>query len=331
MAFAAVSTFRGIIPQGMVPLGFGCGALLCDGLSPRASLRLVETALDCGVTYFDTARMYGHGAAESVLGKLMPRHRGRIVLTSKVGILPPRRIVLKRALSRGIGFLHDLVPKSMAYVSKPDPWQARFHAFRPHELRRSLEISLKELKTDYLDILLLHECAPADAEEPYLPEFLAELKKRGIIREFGLASGIDDTLGILETRPWLTAVVQIPNNVWAPNIERLPPRPDGLTITHSCFTDRLRKLCRHLSLDESLATKWRSMTRVDPDDATALAQLLLAHSLRANPGGIVLFSSLMPEHIRSNMRFAAEGSIDEVQFAGLSALLSSEPRLLAGT
>ena len=42
----------------MVPLGFGCSGLL-DGLGQRESLHLLETAIDCGITYFDTARMYG--------------------------------------------------------------------------------------------------------------------------------------------------------------------------------------------------------------------------------------------------------------------------------
>jgi D-threo-aldose 1-dehydrogenase len=325
MDIMAVNSFRGLIPRDMIPLGFGCGGLLCDGLSPADSLRLVETALDCGITYFDTARMYGHGGAEGVLGKHLPRHRHRIVLTSKAGILPPNRSVLRRLTSRGVEFLHDAAPGSKAFFSAPDVWKARFGVIEPKQLRKSVETSLRELRTDYLDILLLHECTRANAEESHLLDFLEGLKKQGIIREFGLASGIDDTLQILKTHPVLAPVVQIPSNIWTMNTVRLPPRPEALTITHSCLTSRFRRLLHQLSLDRSLASKWRSMTNVDPRDTPAMARLLLAHSLWTNRGGIALFSSSRPEHICSNVKLLEEAPIDETQLVGLCALLGSEP------
>ena len=50
------------------------------------SLRLLETAIDCGITYFDTARMYGLGAAEGLLGEVASRNRHRMIIASKAGI-----------------------------------------------------------------------------------------------------------------------------------------------------------------------------------------------------------------------------------------------------
>jgi aryl-alcohol dehydrogenase-like predicted oxidoreductase len=277
------------------------------------SIRLLEAAIDCGVTYFDLARSYSWGRAEAIFGALLPRHRDRLIIASKAGILPPKRSILRRIGSRTIRTLHNIVPSFKGYISAPDVWTLRDGVFAPADLRTSLETSLLKLRTDYLDIFLLHECKPTDTAQPELFDFLEKIKKEGKIRQFGLATGIDETLSILETRPALAPVVQIPNNMWQANVARLPPKVDRLTITHSCFKGRFRELLHRLASEETFAHEWETMTKVNPRDRTAVGQLFLAHALDCNPNGIVLFSSSKATNVTANVKVVTDMIIDPSQ------------------
>jgi hypothetical protein len=72
---------------GQPRVGLGTGDLFRDGRSGDA-VRLVETAFDAGFRYYDTARLYGDGQAEHVLGAALARRRDQVVIASKAGIIP---------------------------------------------------------------------------------------------------------------------------------------------------------------------------------------------------------------------------------------------------
>jgi aryl-alcohol dehydrogenase-like predicted oxidoreductase len=321
MTVAVVKTFPEILPRNMLPLGFGCGALLSKRRTRRDALRLLETAMDCGVTYFDTARMYGAGRAEGILGELTARKRERLVLTSKAGILPQSRAIHVRAMGRSIRFLHKVAPNLKHHVLVPSASMPRFGAFGLVEFRNSVETSLKELRTDYIDILLLHECTAADLEETDLLHYLNDLKSEGKIRAFGIATGIEQTTSILKTHAELLDVVQIPSAIWNMNVRKLPTF-DGLVITHSSLTSRFDILFARLSSDERMAAEWHSLTQIDPRDPTKLAHLLLAHALNANPNGVTIFFSSNTANVVANVKSVSSRAIDEKQIAGLNALLA---------
>ncbi|WP_158091655.1 aldo/keto reductase [Bradyrhizobium canariense] len=321
MTVATAELFRGILPRNMLPLGFGSGALLSKRRTRREALRLLEAAMDCGVTYFDTARMYGAGRAEGILGELTARNRERLVLASKAGILPQSRALHVRARSRSIRLLHKVVPSSRNYLPVPSASVPHFGAFGLVEFQESVETSLKELRTDYLDILLLHECSAADLEETDLLHVLDGLKREGKVRAFGIATGIEETTSILKRHAALLDVVQIPSAIWNMNVRRLPTI-EGLVITHSSLTSRFNILLDRLLSDERMAAEWHSLTKVDPRDSTELAHLLLAHALNANPNGIVIFFSSSPANVVANVKSVSSRAIDEKQIAGLNALLA---------
>lgn len=321
MTVATAERFREILPRNMLPLGFGSGALLSKRRTRREALRLLEAAMDCGVTYFDTARMYGAGRAESILGELTARKREGLILASKAGILPQSRALHVRAMGRSIRLLHKVAPSSRNYLPVPSTSVPRFGAFGLLEFRKSVETSLKELRTDYLDILLLHECSAADLEGTDLLHFLDDLKREGKIRAFGIATGIEETTSILRRHAALFDVVQIPSAIWNMNVRKLPTI-DGLVITHSSLTSRFNILLDRLLSDERMAAEWHSLTQVDPRDSTELAHLLLAHALNANPNGIVIFFSSNPANVVANVKSVRSRAIDEKQIAGLNALLA---------
>lgn len=321
MISSGVRPFHDIFPPNMLPLGFGCGGLY-GGATRQDSLKLLETAIDCGIRYFDTARLYGFGEAEGLLGEIAARDRHRLIITSKAGILPANRSIPIRLLNRATRLLHK-IPHAARYIRAPAAARLRFHVFSLPELRASIQTSLKQLRTDYLDILLLHECALADIESGEILSFLERLRSEGVIRAFGLATGIDETQQIIASHPELTRVVQIPNSMLDMNISRLPQRDDGLTILHSVLAGKIPALLARLSTDAVFGTEFLAATGIGPRDRETIVQLILSHALDCNSGGIVLFSSSKPSNIKSNMRVLQQPARDRHQIDALASFFGS--------
>jgi aryl-alcohol dehydrogenase-like predicted oxidoreductase len=120
-------------------------------MDDAAAARLVHAALDAGCNYFDTAPNYGRGASETLLGKALAGRRAGVVISSKVG-------------HHSDGTL----------------------SFEPERIAASVEQSLGRLKTDYLDVLLLHN-PPFELLAGHNPhyEVLRKLKAAGKIRAYG--------------------------------------------------------------------------------------------------------------------------------------------------
>ena len=283
---------------------------------------MLETALNSGITYFDTARMYGAGLAEGVLGDVVARNRSRIILASKAGILPESRSIAIRALGRGTRLVHKVIPALKSHLPAPASSVPRPGIFEPPEIRKSVETSLRELRTDYLDILLLHECSPENIDDRLL-ELLSSLITEGKIRAFGIATDIDSTVTLLERSPSLSNVVQIPSNIWNLNVPKLSGKPHDLLITHSSITSRIKELMYKLAASRSLLEKWKAATGVDPHSERSVAQLLLAHAVSSNPGGIVLFFSSIASNIIANVGAIKGDLVSRSQIDGLNAFLST--------
>jgi aryl-alcohol dehydrogenase-like predicted oxidoreductase len=138
--------------------GLGCGGNsrigLGAGKSEAQSIDLVRAALDLGVNYFDTAALYG---TEPILGRaIRPGERANVVISTKAHIHNGDR--------RGNGVL----PAA--------------------DVVASLDRSLQNLKTDYVDVFMLHGVAPAaldPARSEILPALLAE-KAKGKLRHLGI-------------------------------------------------------------------------------------------------------------------------------------------------
>lgn len=169
-------------------IGFGTAAL-GRSVPRRERVRLVETAHACGITHFDTAPLYGAGAAEDALAALTQHHRDGVTIATKVGIEPPstRRLVAARIARR------------------PSP--ARGNRFAPAEIRASLQGSLRRLRTSYVDLLLLHE-VEAEAVGEELLAALDDLVRRGDARYVGVATTWRASTALLARRAAFPAVVQ---------------------------------------------------------------------------------------------------------------------------
>jgi diketogulonate reductase-like aldo/keto reductase len=208
-------------------LGFGC-TRLTHHFSEKAALRNLEVAVDHGITHFDLARAYGFGAAEGMVGKFIKGKRDRVTLATKVGIYPQN------------GLLGNLVIQNLARLTfnqfrklrpSPKPPANREHTFVLSEMKRSLQVSLKELRTDYLDHLLLHEATVRQAQRPEILNWLKDLRREGTIRSFGIASYADMIREELSALPEDYEVVQ--TNLSFPEKQVLPT--DILTLKKVFF------------------------------------------------------------------------------------------------
>lgn len=307
-----------LLPQPALPIGFGTG-MLHTAPDRKSALRLLETAFETGITYFDTARLYCDGRAEGMLGNVFSHRRDKVILVSKAGILPAYRSLADRISAKAE---HTARKNSflLRVVREPRRSEPTFGVFDVPSLRKSVETSLRELKTDYLDALLLHECTPQDASEGAVSAFAEELLKEGKIRAYGVAPRIEDALAMKTEGIDFGTVMQIASSAWDDNVAHFPPCYGRLLVTHSIFTRRLRRTIERLRGDEEATGRWRAAFDMEPTEPEAMARLLLRHAHHRNQTGVVIFSTTSAEHIRRNVR-ATDSPLTTEQAALLCKML----------
>lgn len=277
---------------GQPRIGLGTGDLFRDGRSGDA-VRLVETAFDVGFRYFDTARLYGDGQAEHVLGAALARRRDQVVIASKAGIIPWSMQTRAR-----------IAAKAGKLVGLKANASAREGAFTAKDIAASVEASLRALRTDYLDVLLLHECMLDDVLADETTGAVERLVRDGKVRAHGIATRHERTVEILNDGRARPAIVQAPADAVARQMQDYRAA-DGLLITHSA----IRPVLDAMRTDASLAGRMRNQG-IDPADAGRLVALLVAHAVARNPSGVVLASTLKAERLAGLLnapREAADG------------------------
>ncbi|WP_138481442.1 aldo/keto reductase [Dyadobacter bucti] len=175
-------------------LGFGCAPIL-GAVDAKRARRIIDCALDCGITHFDLARSYGYGEAEEFVGNVIRDRRNELVIASKFGIKANWKSQLLKPLKPLVRYLRsgekkvDLVPKKPA-KTEPSKGADMFHdriPFRGPDMRRSLEKSLRALGSDYLDYLFVHNPLEPIVHVDELAETAQKLKEEGKIRAWGIA------------------------------------------------------------------------------------------------------------------------------------------------
>ncbi|MBS2024321.1 MAG: aldo/keto reductase [Deltaproteobacteria bacterium] len=146
--------------------GLGCMGMsdFYGPLDDAESMATLARALEQGVTFFDTAEMYGPYKNEELLGRFIAGKRDKVEVATKFGI-----------------------------VRDPANPQRRMFDGKPENVRRSIEGSLKRLGTDYVDLYYLHRVDPATPIEDTVGA-MAQLVKEGKVRHLGLSEAGPETL-----------------------------------------------------------------------------------------------------------------------------------------
>ncbi len=183
---------RQIGPFTVSAMGLGCMNLShAYGRPPSAeqSERVLLAALDAGVTLFDTAALYGFGANETLVGRVLKSQRKRITLCSKGGMA-------------GVRF---------------DDGMKRVINGRPEAIRANCEDSLRRLQTDVIDLYYLHRWDKQVPIEESVGE-MSRLVQQGKVRTLGLSEVSASTLRRAHAVFPISAV-QSEYSLWTRNAE----------------------------------------------------------------------------------------------------------------
>lgn len=279
------------------PLGFGC-ATLFRASDPAQRSRLLHEAYDAGIRHFDVAPMYGLGRAEPELGSFIRVYRAEVTITTKFGIRPT-------PVARGLGYVQR--PVRRMFESKPPVRdQAQAHVavssrllyeksgYNANGARRSLQRSLRALKTDYVDLLLLHDPLPWSVCSDELCSFLEDARAAGLIRSWGIA-GAPETMGKVSQSFPRIPVLQLPDDIFVRSLQCAPV--GSALITFGVLSRALARIVQHVRADEPTRIRWKTIIGADCGDPDITSSLLLRSALQANSSGVVLFGTTKLSHI----------------------------------
>lgn len=177
-------------------LGFGCMGL-SYGYGPpierQQAIAVIQTAVERGVTLFDTAEAYGPFTNEELVGEALAPHRDRVIIATKFGF--------------------DIAPDGQRRGGLNS---------RPEHIRQVAEASLKRLKTGVIDLFYQHRVDP-DVPIEDVAGTVKDLIQAGKVRHFGLSEAGANTIRRAHAVQPVTAV-QSEYSIWTrdPEPEVLP-------------------------------------------------------------------------------------------------------------
>jgi aryl-alcohol dehydrogenase-like predicted oxidoreductase len=266
---------RKLGPNGPVVSAIGLG---CMGMSPHsygpaadeaASIRLIQRALDLGVTFLDTAEIYGRGHNEELIGRAIAGRRAEVFLATKFGI-------------------------AQAWSNRTPG--ARAVDGRPETVRQSIEGSLRRLRVDHVDLYYQHR-VDLDVPVEETVGAMAQLVEEGKVRYLGLSEASAETLRRAHRVHPITAL-QSEYSLWCRDVEQngvmhalgelgvalVPYSPLGRGL----FSGKLRSV-ESLPADDFRRTLPRFAPENFAENLLLLPRIeLLARARRATPAQIAL-------------------------------------------
>jgi aryl-alcohol dehydrogenase-like predicted oxidoreductase len=173
-------------------LGLGCMGMSQSYGAPeerdeRESIATIHRALDLGVTFLDTAEVYGPFTNEELVGRAIDGRRHQVILATK------------------FGWKIDAKKRNVGLDS------------RPVHIREAVEGSLQRLRTDYIDLLYQHRVDPAVPIEDVVGT-MADLVSQGKVRFLGLSEAGESTIRRAHAVHPIAAL-QSEYSLWERNLE----------------------------------------------------------------------------------------------------------------
>ena len=309
-------------------LGFGCGSVM--GRTGRAaSLRAMTAAWDAGITLFDTARSYGFGEAEAVLGEFLRGKRDQAVVATKYGVAPRRLSPVKR-LAVPIVRAAKTLPVVGSRLRRGGASPVVHGEFSVAGLRTSLETSLRQLKTDRVDVLFLHEATAAVLEQDALMAELEGFVRAGKILRVGLYGPAAVCEVGLASGPEVLQAMQFGADIFDPIAMGLAGRNRraALMIGNHPFgsEDRMSRVAATLAamaVDDAVPEELRD--KLCGLDSERVLEALLGMNLDGAGVDALVFSMMDERHLRRNVK-----AVEMCRF-GRDELETMLARMLAST
>ena len=284
-------------------LGFGC-APLGSRVSEANGLRALGLAFERGVTWYDVAPPYGDGEAEGILGKFLAGRRDRVAICTKFGIprpvaSPAMRLIrpAARAVARAFPQLRGGRAKARAAGSR--------ERLRAEQIESSVVESLTRLRTDYIDVLALHEPGPQDCANDAILRTLQRMIEKGYVRCLAIA-GAPEAIVAGARASALYKIFQLRDDLFARTVAGAKAALAGdaslFFVTYGVFGAQERLADLLVGGGGRLGALASQLGYGPPFMAS---EMILDNAFAANPEGVVLASMFAPAHIEMNCARAA--------------------------
>lgn len=296
-------------------LGVGCSTFGGSN-SKQTARKTLEYCFEKGLFYYDVARSYGYGQAESIVGNFAKDKRSQLVIATKFGILPPRNIPFKNLIISGVRTLRKVLPKSNSVIKNVSGKALVHTVFTPQLLVQSLETSLRELKTDYIDIYLFHESRFEDLQLDDVRYILEKEKEKGKIRAYGGTLGEREDLKKLLEHPDTVQVMQVPFGLDQTFSEAVH------TNAHIHVVYSVLNYARTFSNETGMAVLHQVKQQFPQVDFVRnFAELLLFVAYNEIGSGVLLLSMNKEEHINRNIFISKKAALNSEQLNGIKDII----------
>ncbi len=272
-------------------LGYGAMQITGPGVwgepkDPDEVVRLLRRAVELGVNFIDTADSYGPFVSETLIRKALHPYADDVVIATKAGLTRPG----------------------------PDVW---LPLGRPEYLRQQLELSLRHLGLERIDLYQLHRIDPKVPLADQIGELVA-LQKEGKIRHIGLSQV---TVAQLEAARKLATIVSVQN------LYNLADRTSEKLVDH-CEANQIAFIPWFPMATGELARSGGPLDDIAKNHEATPSQLALAWLLRRSPVMLPIPGTSSVAHLEENVA-AATVSLSDEDYAALSAV-SAPPNSSGG-
>lgn len=279
-------------------LGLGGSEIGYQAVAQRTVDKILNTALDAGINVIDTAECYADG--EALLGKAIAGRRAEVVLMTKCGHTP-----LGSASDRAGGF------------AAPD-WD-------PAMLARSIERSLKNLRTDYVDVMQFHSPPLETLKDERAIEVLQRARERGQARFVGCSADADEAMYAVESGAFDTLQISV-SIADQEAIDRVLPKAAARgmgVIVKRPIANAAWRHGKRPPADWYTRPYWDRLQKLGydfmDDGAANAAAIALRFTLGAPGVTTAIVGTTRPERIAQNIGHANAGPLPPAEYEAIRA------------